>query len=918
MSHFQGRSLQINLESLSMQTDPENSGCSTPAEPIFESRVVYMRFFWLLFLLGPIFCSAEGAWEAENEEEALFLRRIADFWQEGEYQLAKSQMEEFIVQYPESPFSDALCGALGDLSLREKNFPCALNHYAQIQSSELSDRVFLSRMQCLYEMQWYANLADECEAYLEEKSDIHVTYYLAIALYHQCLNASKDPAMLAALAERARPYFEILSQSELSSEVAQGFAHLCCILKDYPKAAEIYLSLAQKEPALNEEMLFQAGLIQSEFNKELALQTFDEIARLGKKKAKEAAYNQMVLSFDMGHHEELTQISLNQLPSDRTGMAHLFLGRSFLNLKKYPEAIAELKLYVQSAPVSDTLHAALLSLLDASYQCDDLASLDQAIARFSAHYPEDSELPKAFFSRAQILKRNQNSLEAQKQIEQLLAQFPHFSQRPQALFELAHLAHQNKAWEACYDRALSFLTEFPEHELSLFAWRYYISASAELATGNPEFKEQLMANLTAFLEQPLSESEKNEWQFLLAKTQFEVRRFEEAMRTLENHQTPNAHLLRALIHKDGFSDLSRFCEMAEQALAAGATLVDPAQIHISLFNAYLQIPALEKGAEHLYAAFEAKADIKTENLLWLADFYYSRLLNEETNFPLANRTAAILEKIERRAAIQNLGTPNNECKAAIQNPKDDASLETPNNKCKAALHLDVNNSEPITYKLAKVYSLLGRLDEEITLLEKLPVPSPEAELLLAEGYAKRGITAKALQMFDAIVSRSATVRSPVSASAALQGARLKLASPHPDLAQIATQLKNLVVQKTLMNEPVHLEAALDYVDLQAQTDPSKKLSLLKKTKSDFENNGDLLSKDYHAARLQNSSKNRIYQGYMQFINAEILAAESALAKDPQEQKNLQAKAKDLLLQIVQEPTARALHERCAILLNDES
>src|SRR5690606_576563 len=155
----------------------------------------------------------------------------------------------------------------------------------------------------------------------------------------------------------------------------------------------------------------------------------------------------------------------------------------------YPEAIAELKLYVQSALVSDTLHAALLSLLDASYQCDDLTSLDQAIARFSAHYPEDSELPKAFFSRAQILKRNQNSLEAQKQIEQLLVQFPHFSQRPQALFELAHLAHQNKAWEACYSRALSFLTEFPEHELSLFAWRYYISASAELAAGNPEFKE---------------------------------------------------------------------------------------------------------------------------------------------------------------------------------------------------------------------------------------------------------------------------------------------------------------------------------------------------------------------------------------------------------------------------------------------
>jgi outer membrane protein assembly factor BamD (BamD/ComL family) len=837
-----------------------------------------MRFCWLLVFVWPL-CASE-TWQAENEEEALFLRRIADFWQEGEYQIAKSQMEEFIVQYPESPFSDALCGALGDISLREKNFSSALSHYSQIQSSEFSDRVFLSRMQCLYEMQWYASLADECELYLEKKSDLHVTYFLAIALYHQCLNATKNPEALQILAERAKPYFETLSQSELSDEVAQGFAHLCCILKDFPKASRIYLDLAEKDLSNQEEMLFQAGLIQSEFDKPKALQTFEKIAALGQKRAKEAAYNRLVLSFDMGQHEELMQVALSELPADRIGMAHLFLGRSLLSLKKYPEAISEIKLYIETAPVSENYHAALLTLLDAAYQCSDLGALNLAIAKFGASYPQDAELPKAYFSRAQILKKNQNILEARSQIEELLAQFPEFQQKSQAIFELAHLDYAAKSWEQCYSRVQSFLVQFPEHELAPFAWRYFVSSSTEIAAEKPEFRERLITDLEIFLQLPLSEAERNEWQFILAKTEFELGHYEAAKNLLQNQQTPNALLLAALVQKEGFSDLPQFCELAELALSKGANLADPEQIHISLFNAYLQTGLIEKGAEHLYEAFERRADIKTENLLWLADVFYTRLMEEETNFPLADRTATIL--------------------------------------CKAALHLTEGaENEAVLCKLARVYAILGRLDDEIALLEKLENPTQEAQLLLAEGYMKKGKRAQATHLFDAIVAESSTVRSATSAAAALQGTRLKLTEKNPDLVQIATQFKNLVVQKNLMNEPIHLEAALDYIALQAH-DSSKRLALLQKTKSDFESSDDLLSKDYHEARLKNPSKDKIYQGYMRWIDAEILSAQAELIQDPEQQKDLQAKAKDLLLQIVQEPTAQALFERAQTRLNDET
>ena len=838
-----------------------------------------MRFCWILFLIGTL-C-------AESDDEALFLRRIAEFWQEGEYQIAKNQMEEFIAEYPDSLYSDALCAALGDLFIREKSFSSALHYYSRVQTPDFYHRVFLNRMQCLYEMQWYATLADECESYLENGPHLHVTYFLAIALYHQCLNASKDPEQLTKLAKRAKPYFETLSQSELSHEVAQGYAHLCCILKDFPKASAIYLDLAKKDSAVEEEMLFQVALIQSEYDKKLALQTFDQIAKMRGDKTKEALYNRLVLAFDLGHYEDLTREGLlSQIPPERVGMARLFLGRSFLHLKKYGQAIDELKSYIEEAPLSEMFHAAVLSLLDASYQSNDLASLTFAIEKLAAIYPQDPELPKAYFSRAQILKKNQNLAGAKEQLEQLLTQFPQFSQKAQVIFELTHLDYKEKAWEACHKRARAFLAQFPEHELSLFAWRYFISSSAELAAHNPALREQLITDLETFLKLPLPDAEKGEWQLLLGKTHCERHDYEKAIACLQQLNTPNAHLLLALCYRDGHADLESFCRVAEKALAEGANLIESGQVHTSLFNAYLELSQMEKGAEHLYAAFQANADIKIENLLWLADVYFSKLQEEETHFALAHRTALLLQK----------------CKAAM------AAIDP---QCKAALHLDID-SESVTCKLAKVYAILGRVDDGIALLESVKSPGPETQLLLAEGYSRKGIIGKATEIFDAIVSSSATVRTPVSASASLQAARLKLASEHPDLTAIATQLKSLVVQKTFEGEPVYLEAALDYVNVQSQTDLEKRMTLLQKTKVDFERRDDLLSKDYHEARAKWPRKDKLYQGYLQLIDAEILASQAKL--DPQNQKELRAKSKDLLLQIVNEQTATALLGRARMLL----
>src|SRR5689334_535147 len=112
-----------------------------------------MRTWW--FLLIPIVCFAQ----IETEEEALSLRRIADFWQEGEYLLAKNQIEEYLHKYPDSSYYDTLCAALGDLCLREKNYTTALDYYSRILDPEWKNTVFLNRMHCFYHLEWYTTLA---------------------------------------------------------------------------------------------------------------------------------------------------------------------------------------------------------------------------------------------------------------------------------------------------------------------------------------------------------------------------------------------------------------------------------------------------------------------------------------------------------------------------------------------------------------------------------------------------------------------------------------------------------------------------------------------------------------------------------------------------------------------------------------
>src|SRR5690606_15057341 len=123
---------------------------------------------------------------------------------------------------------------------------------------------------------------------------LRTTYLLATALYHQCLNATED-SDVERLATKSLSCFQEVLDKEFSTEVAQAAAHLRCILKNYPDAAQTYLKLSQIPGIDFEAMLFEAALLQAKYDKPLALKTFQSIVQAKGMRTSDAAYNSLIL-----------------------------------------------------------------------------------------------------------------------------------------------------------------------------------------------------------------------------------------------------------------------------------------------------------------------------------------------------------------------------------------------------------------------------------------------------------------------------------------------------------------------------------------------------------------------------------------------------------------------------------------------
>ena len=97
---------------------------------------------------------------------------------------------------------------------------------------------------------------------------------------------------------------------------------------------------------------------------------------------------------------------------------------------------------------------------------------------------------------------------------------------------------------------------------------------------------------------------------------------------------------------------------------------------------------------------------------------------------------------------------------------------------------------------------------------------------------------------------------------------------NPAMGLILKTLKDLQIQKTAALEPLHLEAALAYIDFRSQLEPldkqmEQKLFLYQRMQDDFTNSSDVSSKDYHAGHLASLEKHTLFQAYMLLLQVQI-------------------------------------------------
>jgi tetratricopeptide (TPR) repeat protein len=812
-----------------------------------------------ILCLCPLLCMGQTN---ATEEESLFLNRISDFWEEGEYKIAKSQIQEFLSLYPNSPFADTLCSALGDLFVREKNYSQAIDYYAQIKDPEIASKIFIHRMQCLHSLQWHSILADECEAYLqkertEKELDLQVTYYLAMALYEQCLNLENDPENLLVLASKAKPYFETLFRSPVKIDVAPAFAHLLKMLKEFEQSAAIYLDLASNNPS--SEMLFYAALSQSAYDPELSLKTFEQIE--GNQKP-QAVFNRLLLLFDLKKYNDLLsekETFLQEIsPSDQP-MAHLLFGRSLLLTGNPKEASKELLLYIETqSSQNPSLLSALSAWVDALFEASDLSQLYAALDTIKGFYPDSNLLNQAKLSIALLLQKENEYLKAKELLETA-------DETAEILFTLIQLSKQTNNWICCRQYAQDFLLRYSDHQETPIVQQYLIAASSELATLSDDGKLTLILDLQHLLTKEIAPDVKTSFQTLLAQTLILTNQHEKALPILleiKNQVNPDKkgliYLLLSICYKEGIQDLSLFIEYGEKVFLVENTDIDQGSLHKALYMAYLSCNNLEKAQEHLVKAFELKVSIDSNALIWLSQRYANQGMIEQA-----------ISVLESQQEIPEFLGP-----------------------------------------LAKLYSFNNKKGKGISLLERhLNTLSEETLLDLANLYVDQGEIEKAEPILKSLFQDKSALRTFVGASACLQSARLQMKKiqnnpsdiEDPILQNILVQLKNLVLQKNIAFEPIYLEAALDYVNLQG-TSVEKKISLLKKMKNDFENQEDILSKDYHLGKEKNEQQKRIHEAYMNLIDAEIDQLTGSLENDLILQKQLQAKAKDLLLRLIEDHT----------------
>ena len=847
------------------------------------------------------------ALEPQSDEEAFLVRRIAEFWKDGDYQIVQSQILTFLEKYPDSSLTDHLKGILGDLYLQKDQYERALDVYNDIGRKDVYEKTLINKLQCLYELGQYEAISESGQPLLSNNNTLvdgrrdEFNFLMAESFFRRSLTQDNREKK-SELAARAKPLYHALEGSIYAKIAEFALAEIYRQLGDFPDAARMYQELATKHPDQREDLLFHAGNLQAQFKPEKAIATFSEIIALDGIRAGEATFNRMLIYYQLGHYHDVINAYDHvqaYIPENKQNLFHLVVGKSHFSTEDYPNAIYHLRTYTENQDVANvSLKNALLMLMTASYHQGDVPLFNETFTKFKTHFSDDSEMSKAIFTHAMLAKAGGDFTTVQTDLELLLTNYPDYEDQEGLMFEYASLTYEHHDWQKSYRAFHAFLDHYPVSERNSVAWRYFFSSALNLykeAQGNETIhyaKGAFYEDLSSVLDQPgvLGDDERREYRLLQAKTAYELDLFEVTYGKLQSYLSAypddpslaEAHFLSGLASKEINHDLQPVCYHLEKALELGTDFYDTASVHLELYNAYLTLSTLAqdnnaflcKAALHLYSAAQKDTQpIKTENLLWLANHFYEQS-------KMADSSPEALAASERAFTIfTDVLTPNRDGEViAIK---------------EESLFLEAE-----VLKLAHLFEQKGDQSSKLAVLKSMANQqntNPEWNwqfqrqtlLELAKTHEAAGHREQALTAYSFISETAKYSPSPLSYLALLKEARLRYdlmnsedkKENHPEMVSVLNNLKELQIKKQLNTEPIHLEAAIDYALIRVELTPKdeqldRHLFFLKRIRDDFAPSDDPISLDYYTQLEQQPQKNHLFQLHMQFVEAEIWRLEA--------------------------------------------
>lgn len=833
--------------------------------------------------------------KALSPKESFFLKRVTEFWKDKDYALVKKQINEHLAENPECSVADNLYAILGDISFQEENYADALAAYDAIKGIEFKEKMLHRHVICMYELKDFDGIIDIAAPFFAEgaipktESKEEVQFLLAESLFKK-VTASENGAEQEEFARLAKPLYQSFSADSYKELSLFPLAEIHRVLNEYPQACSLYEILAEKHKDKAEELLFQSATLKLAFDKKAAIETYGKVYQLNGKKASDASYNQFVLLFQAERYADLISLEkaiAEHLPEAKTPIFHFCLGRSHYNLGQFDKAAPYLEEYLmKESDNSAQKKSAFLTLISCAQETNDSALFDRTLEQLITAYPNDQESAKALLLHAQTALQKDNVVQAASDLNRVISSFPDFEQRENILYDHALLLSQSKNWAESRQSFLMFLQQFPKSSHGDLIWSYILNCSVQelkmaVAENMQKKKEQFASDLKTCLvrEHVFTPEERSAYQFLLGKTLYELANYNDAVLELEaytatypNHPSlADGYLMLALSYRELGSQPEQFIENAEKALAINPQLQDHGLLHLQLFNTYLSLHQFEKAADHLFEGHIVDGmAIQNENQLWLANYYYGQ--SKSGNHAVATERATLLFK-------KILHIEDDEMH--LQIPPESSFLEVEALKLAELLPMQKKNI------------LLSALTQ---LQSKNPGASwrfhRQALFELGKSYEALNETDQALNVYNTLIHTSSHASSYFSFAAELERDRLLYShcrdeernEANPQIIQILSSLKDLQIQKKLLSEPIHLEAALAYADIRTSlATPEARIEsaifFLNRIKEDFTLQDDILSQEYHEARQRQPEKDALYQNYMKCIEAEMLRLEAIVAKN---------------------------------------